>query len=296
MTRGFPLASGQAAPTVLAPLEATRQRVTEQLAPPMAGARVEIGLAAGVDPAWSEGGDAAVYAGVRAVLQDGRVILDYGGRVSRLPIVANSSDPVTLQLRTGILSRIITDGGPRITQLYVDSSGNQGVADDLDIYVGPGCGHINASARASEMPVRALDTTPGHQRVRDRGAEAWVVLAEFCRAGQVRGLPQGALTGLLQRRFAMRAGSNVPSSPLRLENKDDYIKRCKGSPNETDACALAALAVKERLGVLPYGGVPAPQADTIVPQAYGGFASPPPVPEADYAGNGFEDVGLYAPM
>lgn len=295
MIRGFPLSAGQVAPTVLDPLEAARQRVTEPLAPPMSGGRTEIGLAAGVDPAWSEGGDAAVYAGVQIVSQDGRVYLDFGGRVSRIPIAANSPDPVTLQLRNGILARMMSDGGPRVDKLYVDSSGNQGVADDLDIYVGPGCGHINASARASEMPVRALDATPGNQRVRDRGAEAWVVLAEFCRAGQVRGLPPGALDGLLRRRFALKPGSNVPATPLRLEAKDDYIKRCKGSPNETDACALCALAVKERFGVLPYGGVPAPRASAVIPQAYGAPGPAPVIPDADYPEDTFADVDLYAP-
>jgi hypothetical protein len=297
MVRGFPLASGQSVPTVLDPLDAARQRVTEPLERPMSGLRVPVGLAAGVDPAWSEGGDAAVYAGVNVVSQDGRVYLDFQGRTSRMMIAANSPDPVTLQLRNGVLTRIMSDGGPRVDKLYVDSSGNQGLADDLDLFVGPGCGHINASTRASEVPIRALDQTPANQRVRDRGAEAWVVLAEFCRAGQVRGLPQEALDGLIRRRFAMKPGSNVPASPLRLEGKEDFMKRCRGgSPNQTDACALAALAVKERLGVLPYGGVPAPQASSVVPQAYSSNHANGPdyAVDPDYAnGDGVADIALY---
>ena len=295
MIRGFPLSSGQAIPTVLDALEAARQHVVEPLEHPMSGGRESLGLAAGVDPAWSEGGDAAVYAGVHVVTQDGRVYLDFGGRLSQLPIQANSPDPVTLQLRNGVLRRIMTDAGPRIEKLYIDSSGNQGLADDIDIFVGPGAGHINASVRASDAPIRALDQIPACQRVKDRGAEAWVVLAEFCRAGQVRGLPQGALDGLLRRRFALKPGSNVPVTPLRLENKDEFIKRCRGSPNQTDACALAALAVKERLGVMPYGGVPAPQAFAMIPQAYGGAGPAPEIPDSEYSGDGIEDIGLYAP-
>jgi hypothetical protein len=295
MVRGYPLSTGQALPTILDPLEASRQHVTEPLEKPMSGSREPIGLAAGVDPAWSEGGDAAVYAGVNVVSQDGRVYLDFQGRTSRMTIAANSPDPVTLQLRNGVLSRIMSDGGPRMDKLFVDSSGNQGLADDLDLFVGPGVGHINASARASEVPIRALDQTPANKRVRDRGAEAWVVLAEFCRAGQVRGLPQEALDGLIRRRFAMKPGSNVPASPLRLEGKEDFMKRCRGgSPNQTDACALAALAVKERLGVMPYGGVPAPQASSVVPQAYGAAGPAPEIPDSDYAnGDGVSEIALY---
>jgi hypothetical protein len=73
------------------------------------------------------------------------------------------------------------------------------------------------------------------------------------------------------------------------------MKRCRGgSPNQTDACALAALAVKERLGVMPYGGVPAPQASSVVPQAYGAAGPAPEIPDSDYAnGDGVADIALY---
>lgn len=121
-------------------------------------------------------------------------------------------------------------------------------------------------------------------------------MAEFCRAGQVRGLPQSALDGLVRRRFALRPGTNVPVSPLRLENKEAFITRHRGSPNETDACALAALAVRERLGVMPYGSAPAPSARAILTGAY--REQPPQMSSSDdpdYDNNSFDDIGLYAP-
>lgn len=297
MIRGFPLASGTGVPTVLDPLVASQNRVTSALEPPMTGGRRRVGLCAGADPAWSESGDDAIYAGCEAVEQDGRVFLDFSGRVSKLPLTTKSSEPVTKQLRDGVIRRLTADGGPDIRMLYVDSSGNQGLGDDLDIYVGAGCGHINSSVRASEYPTRALDSRPAKEHIYDRGTESWLVLAEFCRAGQVRGLPQRAMDALVQRRFMTRPRSNDPVQPMRLEGKEGFMTRFKASPNEADACALAALAAKERLGVIPFGGVPEPKSGAVTADAYAAAESAglPPFPSSapDYSsemdGGGFSD-------
>lgn len=126
--------------------------------------------------------------------------------------------------------------------------------------------------RASQNPIRAIGigmTDQGRERkpetcrdrYQDRGTEAWCVLAEFIKAGQVRGLPESALRQLTSRRFALVTkkvnGMEVSSGvryPLTLERKEDYKSRHKGkSPDEADACALAALAVKEAVGLLPFG-------------------------------------------
>lgn len=285
MIRGFPKSAGTGDRTVLDPVVAAQCRCLEPLEQPVYGRRRRLGLVAGIDPAWSEGGDDAVYAGCEVLEQDGRVYLDFSTRVSKLPLSVDNPAPVTKQLRDGVVARLNADSGPGTKNLYVDSSGNQGLADDIDIYVGPGCGHINNSIRASEYPVRALDQRPAREHVYDRGTEAYIVLAEFCRAGQVRGLPQRAADAMTRRRFKTRPGSTDPVQPLRLEAKEEFIARFKGSPNEGDACALAALAAKERLGVLPFGGVPAPRADAMVPALAAAAATPAPgtpVPAPDY--------------
>jgi len=283
MVRGFPLASGLGTATVLDPLVAAQSRCGAALEPPMSGGRRRIGLTAGVDPAWSDAGDDAIYAGCEIVEQDGRVLLDFGGRVSKLPISVASGEPVTKQLRDGSVARMKADGGPGTRGIYVDSSGNQGLADDLDIYVGPGCGHVNSSVRASAAPLRALDSRPAMEHIYDRGTEAAMVLAEFIKAGQVRGLPQKAADALTRRRFMVRPNSGDLVHPLRLEVKKDFITRFKGSPNEGDACALAALAAKERLGIAPFGGVPAPQAGGVVPRVPDPEPEYPGVPDPDFA-------------
>ena len=159
----------------------------------------------------------------------------------------------------------------------MDSSANQGLGDDLLVYAGADCLQVNSAVRAGEAPLRgAGDLRPARETVHDRGTEAWCVLAEFCKAGQVRGLPPRALEALVTRRFAMRTardagGRRVPTAPawpLRLEDKAEFRKRFKGSPDECDACALAALAAKERAGLAPYGFLgEAPSPFSLVPRA-----------------------------
>jgi len=268
MTVGFPLKSGSGTPPVLDPIVASNNNVTGPMPEPIAGGRRLIGRAAGVDPAWSERGDAAVYAGVRVWEQDTMPYLDFSGLVRRMPITTAGETPVTYQLRTTVQTRLIEDQGPTLSYMYVDSSGNQGLADDIDVYLGPGCGHINNSTRASDLPMRAYDNRPTKDFVKDRGTEAWMVLAAFCSAGMVKGLPQSAVDGLIQRKFAVQAKTDAAITPLRLEPKDEFCKRFKGSPNDTDACALAALAVKERMGIMPFGQVPAAMPAGMFPEAY----------------------------
>jgi hypothetical protein len=296
MVRGFPLDGGASSPTVLDPLVAAANRVAEAPEPPVYGERRSIGLAAGVDPSWSANGDTASYAGVHVFEQEGRVILDFTGRTSRLPIIANSPVPVTRQLRDGVVKRMQSDGGPDIANMYVDSSGNQNLSDFLDVYIAPGCGHINNSARASDKPVRNLDSRPAREHIKDRGTEAWITLSAFCQAGMVRGLPQAALEGLTTRRFALRPNSSEPCMPMRLEPKEEFVKRLRGhSPDDTDACALAALAVKERLGVIPFGKAPVPTQSSLFPASrMDESASPvdPEVHESLYEDD-LSEVGAY---
>lgn len=283
MVRGFPMPRTVSAPVVLDKRIAEQQNVMSlpvNYSPPIA-------VAAGIDPAWTDGGDGAVYQRVLVREMNGRHILDFTGGTYKLAIKMSDPVPVTMQLVNQVKS-IMRDPGNYpvpLSTTAVDASANQGLADDLDIFLGQGashCVHVNNSSRASSNPIRALGTGIADtddkkaelckDRYQDRGTEAWCVLAEFCKAGQVRGLPEEALRGLISRRFALITkkvnGSEVTSGvqfPLRLERKDDFKARFKKSPDETDACALAALAVKEVLGVLPYGWMKPAAAPLVGP-------------------------------
>lgn len=259
MVRGFPPPQGTGVPTVLDPKVARDNRVSDP--PPTS---TVIGCSAGADPAWSEGGDGAIYTvcKLRVSSPSSYPVLDFTDE-HRLKIMASSPKPVMQQQRDQILA-LMRDPGrytAALSATAVDASANQGLADELDIYVGQGvtrCIHVNFWNRASEFPVRANSDIPANKLYRDRATEAWCVLAMFCKAGMVRGLSEKAVRQLCTRRFVTIPGSTVPKQPLQLEPKEQFKDRTKSkSPDEADSAALAALAAKEALGILPYGWLPA---------------------------------------
>lgn len=293
MVRGFPPPVGVNIPTVLDPAVARDQRVSE----PPPHSRV-VACAAGIDPAWSEGGDGACYSLCKIRIAEGSdfPILDFSD-LYKLQIKASTNMPVLLQLREQVRS-LMNDPGKYTAPLSatgVDSSGNQNLADELDIYIGGNgavrCLAINNAERASDLPIRANTDVVGCKKYRRRDAEAWCVLADFCKAGQVRGLPKAVVDALTKRRFHTNKGSTVPVTPLVLEDKDSFITRVfKRSPDEADAAANAALAVKERLGILPYGWLPSSQPIVDQPsQQY--LANPLPESAALDAGSaGYDGI------
>lgn len=299
MIRGFPVPLGTALPTILDSRLAEEQHVGEPLELP--DMYPVLGVAAGIDPAWSEGGDGAYRSRVIVRNVRGKPILDFSGGLTRLTISATDSRPVTKQLRDQVVALMRQPGyEARLQNTAVDSSGNQGLADDLDIYMGSSCLHVNSSQRASEYPLRVSDSRKAKETVYDRGTESWVVLAEFCRAGMVRGLPKDALDELTRRRYACRAGTTSQMYPLRMESKDLLKLRIKKSPDEADACALAALAVKERLGILPFGYVNEYDSGRMNSDAF--FGSPykepelPSIPEAGEYEDDFSGYDAYEPF
>lgn len=296
MTRGFPVPGNTGVPTVLDVRVANDQHVTDRAVL----ASAPVAAAAGIDPAWSEGGDGAVYQRVLVRNLDGRPILDFTDGMHRLQIRATSDWPVAKQLLDQVHALMADPGGycAPLAATAVDASANQGLADDLDIFIGRGaahCLHVSNGVRASENPIRFGQGDICRDRYRDRGTEAWCVLAEFCKAGMVRGLPAEALRGLVQRRFAVRKGTTQQVTPLMLESKDDFRARFRKSPDETDACALAALAVKEVLGLLPFGWLTSAKVPLVGDAAPTPVAPLPPVPEAGQYGCEWDVGDSYDP-
>lgn len=266
MVRGFPMPSGSSVPVVLDTSVARQQHVSDP-APPF-DPSTYVATAAGIDPAWSEGGDGAFRARVFVRIDTyGRFYLDFTNGLQQLHIRATDPRPPVQQMRDEVISMMRLPYEAPFHNTAIDASANQGLADDLMIYAGADCLGINNSVRASEHPIRAGDSRSAKETIHDRGTEAWCVLAEFCKAGMVKGLPPEALRALTSRRFAVRKGKGGSTLsvnfPLRLEPKDEFRRRFKKSPDECDACANAAIAVKERLGILPFGYIqktPTPSA------------------------------------
>ena len=294
MIRGFPVPSGAGAPVVLDARIAEQQHACD---PSPFDSATYITTAAGIDPAWTEGGDGAYRA--RCFIRFdtfGRPYLDFTDGLQRLQIYASDQRPPVQQMRDQVINLMRAPYEAPFRYTAIDASANQGLADDLMIYAGADCLGVNNAVRASETPIRSGDNRPAKETIYDRGTEAWCVLAEFIKAGQVRGLPLEALRALTSRRFSMKkdkSGRPVTLNfPLRLEDKGEFKKRFKHSPDECDACALAALAVKERYGLLPFGYITPVQPTSVVSNVPSGPTVS--LPDGDDFGSSFdgsEDLG-----
>lgn len=286
MVRGFPLAAGFGGVPVLEEGDALRQGVRDALVPDPSAVR---GSAVGIDPAWTEGGDGACMA--RCVLRSGplgRTVLDFtdglwffridGSRLATAPAAQQMREQAVRLLRSEPFM-------PRTwSAVAVDASANQGLAGELVTNAGAfGVMAVNSAERASERQFRAYDPKPARESYHDRGTEAWCVLAEFCRAGQVKGLPAEAARALTSRRFmTLNDKSDELKSPLRLESKRTFKPRFGKSPDVADACALAALAAKETLGILPWGDLPRPEPDMMAPGMEGPSMRATSMPDDEY--------------
>lgn len=270
MVRGFPMPASSEGNVILDEAVAIKNHASDPAAPfdPMTW----IATCDGIDPAWTEDGDGAAHA--RCYIRRdpwGRPYLDFTNGVRSLTLNASEfpRHPAVEQMRNQVVARSREPYAAPFRQMAVDSSGNQGLASDLIIYAAAvDIMQVNFSTRASEAPLNAIEAgaaTPQKtkDRIYDRGTEAWCVLAEFVRAGQVRGLPQTVIAALTQRRYAANmvkdaSGMKHPAGvkyPLRMEDKEEFKKRYGRSPDECDACAMAALAAKERCGFVPFAYV-----------------------------------------
>ena len=256
MVRGFIPPQGSSLNVVLTEADADRGKVTHPIASgaasPMSGlSTAEVTTVFGVDPAWSEAGDGAVVQPVRLETEYGMPILNFLPPIY-MAISASSSRPILYQLSDQVISLARQMDVPA-EYIGVDTSGNQGLGDALDVELGPGCVHVNHSERASDAGLlKATDNRPPRELVYDTGTECWVTLAHYCRAGQVRGLDPKVVRQLTSRRFAIHPKSGALVHPMRLEAKKEFCDREKlGSPDECSAAALAAYVVRTVVGLTP---------------------------------------------
>lgn len=275
MARGFPTPSGAQSPVLLDPAIASRNRICEA-APPFDTSTWRA-TAAGIDPAWTEDGDGACRARcyVRIDPNTGRHYLDFTGGLSKFVIKASmlKTSPALEQLRDQAVAVARAPLEAPWKHTAVDSSGNQSLGAALIMYAGAyDIMQVDFGAKASEAPIMKFDPRVACDIVADRGTEAWTVLARFCEAGMVKGLPEEACRALTMRRYAVDVDRKTgvvsrKKGPDRLEPKKEFKPRFGHSPDEADACALAALVVKEVIGLSPFGFLERPvQRDSLVGQ------------------------------
>lgn len=239
MVRGFP-APQTIERTVLSFAEVQEHHMQE----PVSWATDDRVVVAGLDPAFTNGGDNCVLRIVELGLGS-----DGGFLINILPpifieVKASVQEPVTYQIARQVIEKSLQHRFS-LTDLGVDDSGTQSVADVIDREGQTTVVRFNSSARASDRPVSKLDKRPAKQAFSNLITELWYGAAELGRYGHLRGLDGDTAQQLCLRRIA----SAKP--PYRLETKADTKKRLKKSPDEADGLVYALGALRVRHGVVP---------------------------------------------
>ena len=257
--RGFPPALGNTA-TVLTETDLVAGKSTDQELNGVALLSMEDSspffrtLRVGaLDSAFSAGGD-------NAILQEARVVYVadlptiYFPPPLKIPIVDSAERPVTYQL-VDYVRKWSGEMGIRMDMLACDDSGTQSVADVLSVEIAPGVFRVNYSRAASDKTVNNTSPELAKKKFRDMIMEAWAILAEFVKFGQVRGLSPECARQLCAREY-MTNTKGVILEPRRLESKPVFKARTKlGSPDQADAAAMACLLIRHVLGIVPGANV-----------------------------------------
>jgi len=199
---------------------------------------------AGLDPAFSSGGD-------RCVLQfanwgpdsDGIHRLALGDTVV-IPLVAGGEKPMSMMICDSVKTEC-EKRGVIPENLGMDCTGAQiTLADMLDIALKGHIHRVNFSGKASDLPLSANVDTPAREMCRNRVTELWAAFHAFVKSHMVRQLSEEAVPEFCARRLT---GS---LHPMQVEPKTIMKQRFGASPDIADAHAVITDLLRERFGVV----------------------------------------------
>lgn len=209
-------------------------------------------IVAGLDPAFSTGGDSCVLR--LAVLgQDvhGQIVLDYRGEefLFRIPIIATSGESAELQIATQVISILRRFNCP-IRNMCVDANGQGRALGEV----------IRLQSGEATPPIKIYSTRSGNTQVNSFDVvvrtyhEIWFTFRDYIQNRQIKGLDK---TTVMQLTSRLVLKDNKTFKP-KLEPKNIYKTRMGGvmpslahSPDEADAAALALQSAIINFGFTP---------------------------------------------
>lgn len=198
-------------------------------------------IVGGFDPAFSEGGDLAIFRTARIGLIGDGMGIQLLPRII-IPVDANSSNPVTYQLAEG-LRRAAEQIGCHPKNIVVDAT-NGAVCDVIERIWSPEIQRCMFQGKASELPVSHEDIRLSCDVYRNKRVELWFQAREYTGAGQLRGLDQDCAKQLC----AIIYVPEHDSTRRTLEDKKEAKMRLGFSPDDADSTVLCIEAAR-RAGV-----------------------------------------------
>lgn len=209
-----------------------------------------IQVVAGLDPAFSQGGDQCVLR--LAILgQDimGNIILDFRKEelLFKLPILAMKEQSAETQIADQVIAILGRFKCP-LGNLCIDSNGQGRALGEV----------IRLRAKVVDMPIKIYSVRQGNMAVKSfdvtvkTNLELWSAFRDFIQTNQIRGLDIKTIIQLTTRKIVVKGSKQI------LEMKKDYKTRIGASnpgmahsPDEADAAALALQAAMIRYGFTP---------------------------------------------
>ena len=215
---------------------------------------------AGLDPAFSQGGDRCLLRlAVLGQSIDGKILLDFKGDKLLFPIGITSRDTrsAELQIADQVIDKLKEFDVP-LGNMAVDSNGQGRAIGEL----------IWLRAKAIQHPVKIYSVRQGNKAVNSfdivikTNLELWHDLRRFIETDQIRGLDETALAQLSSRLIMVKNGKQI------LEQKQEYKLRMGAinpvlahSPDEADSCALALQAAMIMYGFFPGQAIEIPASE-----------------------------------
>lgn len=213
--------------------------------------KMDLNIVAGLDPAFSVGGDKCILR--LAILGhhvNGKIILDFRGEhfLFVLKILANTGKSAEIQIADQVIA-ICKQYNVPLNTLCIDASGaGRGLADVIQLRSGGGL-----------TPTKVYSTNLGNKvgnstfdTVISSAHEMWFKGREFISHGQIFGLDSLAYGQLHTRLIVDKSGKK------QLEKKDEYKRRMASvssllgrSPDEADAAMLAVQSAVIHYGLTP---------------------------------------------
>ncbi|NCU40129.1 hypothetical protein EOL73_00030 [Candidatus Saccharibacteria bacterium] len=202
---------------------------------------------AGLDPAFTSGGDACALS-ICSIgkLASGNVAIALDEMI-RVPIVLDSDDPVIYHIVKKV--KLALDAhGVELEDLAIDDSGTQSVADVFDREYGVKTHRVNFGGAATNRLISADKSVKASDRYNSKVTELWYVVRDLVKSGNVRGL-----RGACCEQFCIREVKNT-GRKKQVESKGDMKSRTSGkSPDEADSFVCAVDLARSRYGLMPFG-------------------------------------------
>lgn len=196
-------------------------------------------MVAGLDPAFSTGGDGCVLRlAVLGVDVLGNVVLDFGGErlLFRIPIIATSDKSADLQIADQVISILSAHDIP-LNHLVLDATGHGRALGEV----------IRLRAGGLVSPLKMFTVKGGTQTkesfdvIVKTPLDLWGAFRNFIQKKQIRGLDHTTVEQLTSRRIVR----HDKTGKINLEGKSAYKARIRAvradmghSPDEADAAAL----------------------------------------------------------